>query len=543
MRELLGTMAAWLTAGGIAFGQGYYQHTAPPMYANFDASAVPERPRPIVHGWPPPPGSWTPPPGYRRINPAKLPAPTDIKPAAADDVGRATATSPAPLLSQSPYVPDLPKPALYGWPPPGGMLPAPPGYKLQSMPKVATSSARAAMQEGGVAPAAGPSPQPRALDAGGPASFSQQVSSPYMLYPAPGTALMSDRPAASIGMVSPCGMDGPYCAPCGHRCYGKGEFLFWWLREQESPALFTFQTGQGPAVIDANDIDNEQRIGVRLTLGRWLDPDHCCGIEVGFAYLFEREFGRAITAGSLARPYFDVSTGAAASFPLSALGTNAAAELRGLSRFQTGEVNLRRQLLRIGCGHVDALAGFRYLQLEEGFEVITNVTPVGAAGTVTSDRFGADNLFFGGQVGVEGELNLGRFFAGSYLKVAIGNNHQTVDIAGNRVANAASLPGGFLALPSNIGHYSHDEFAFLPEAGVNAGVRLTDNVRLSGGYSILFLMQAVRPAEQIDRNLNLTQLQPVGGVAAPVGPLAPFFAFQESDFWAQGFNVSLEIRY
>ncbi len=358
-----------------------------------------------------------------------------------------------------------------------------------------------------------------------------------MLSPAPGTALFSDRQPAAVGIAGPCGVGGPYCAPCGHRTYAKGEFLFWWLREQESPALFTFQTGLGAGINDANDIDNEQRIGVRLTLGRWLDPDHCCGIEAGFAYLFEREFGRTITAGSLARPFFDVSTGTEASFPLSAVGTNAAAELRGLSRLQTGEVNLRRQLYRCGFGHVDALAGFRYFQSDESLEVLTNVTPVGAAGTVTSDRFGAENLFLGGQVGVESEINLGRFFASSYLKAAIGNNHQTVDISGNRVANAASVPGGFLALPSNIGHYSRDEFAFLPEAGVNAGVRLTDNARISGGYSILFLMQAVRPAEQIDRNLNLTQL------AAPVGPLAPFFSFQESDFWVQGFNVSLEIRY
>ena len=96
-----------------------------------------------------------------------------------------------------------------------------------------------------------------------------------------------------------------------------------------------------------------------------------------------------------------------------------------------------------------------------------------------------------------------------------------------------STSGAFLAQPSNIGHYSRNHFGLLPEAGGNIGMRLTDHVRIFGGYSILFLTNTLRPGDQIDRSLNLA-----GG--APAGPL---FRFNDTTFWAQGITGGLEIRY
>ena len=47
-----------------------------------------------------------------------------------------------------------------------------------------------------------------------------------------------------------------------------------------------------------------------------------------------------------------------------------------------------------------------------------------------------------------------------------------------------------------------------------------------------------RAGDQIDRMLNLSQLPPGPLDGAPL----PRFDFHDSDFWAQGINLSLEYR-
>ena len=102
-------------------------------------------------------------------------------------------------------------------------------------------------------------------------------------------------------------------------------------------------------------------------------------------------------------------------------------------------------------------------------------------------------------------------------------------------------PGGLLALPgSNIGRFSKDRFAVVPEVGLNLGYQVTESVRAFVGYDFLYLSDVVRAGNQIDTRVNTNQLQRpmVAG-----GPTAPAFTFNGSDFWAQGLNFGLEFRY
>jgi hypothetical protein len=65
------------------------------------------------------------------------------------------------------------------------------------------------------------------------------------------------------------------------------------------------------------------------------------------------------------------------------------------------------------------------------------------------------------------------------------------------------------------------------------------------GYEILYWNRVVRPGDQIDHNVNLSQnavLDPKG-VGTLVGPAQPAPLFNRSDFWAQGINLGLEYRY
>ena len=55
-----------------------------------------------------------------------------------------------------------------------------------------------------------------------------------------------------------------------------------------------------------------------------------------------------------------------------------------------------------------------------------------------------------------------------------------------------------------------------------------------------------RPGEQIDRTINPTQNASFGAPPLPrtlVGPARPGFSFAGSDFWAQGVNVGVTVRF
>src|SRR5207244_2781215 len=99
--------------------------------------------------------------------------------------------------------------------------------------------------------------------------------------PAPGTPLMCAE--GSCGGCVPClaCVLAPACpepllphmAPRGFCCYTRAEYLFWWLAPQDSPQLFIYPVRDGTRAVTADSIDNEQRVGGRVTLGHWLNFD------------------------------------------------------------------------------------------------------------------------------------------------------------------------------------------------------------------------------------------------------------------------------
>ena len=100
--------------------------------------------------------------------------------------------------------------------------------------------------------------------------------------------------------------------------------------------------------------------------------------------------------------------------------------------------------------------------------------------------------------------------------------------------------GGLFAQPTNIGHYTRDVFAVVPEGNVQLGYQLTDRLRATVGYTFFYMSDVVRPGDQIDRTINpaLLALPPAAG-----GPARPAFQVRQSDFWAQGIDFGLEFLY
>ncbi|MCA9156167.1 MAG: BBP7 family outer membrane beta-barrel protein, partial [Planctomycetales bacterium] len=100
---------------------------------------------------------------------------------------------------------------------------------------------------------------------------------------------------------------------------------------------------------------------------------------------------------------------------------------------------------------------------------------------------------------------------------------------------------GLLALPSNSGTFTNNEFALLPELNATATYQVSSCLAITLGYNLLYLTEAVRTGDQIDTTLDLTQIPPNG---AAVGPLTrPIANIQSTSLWAQGISVGAELSF
>jgi hypothetical protein len=350
--------------------------------------------------------------------------------------------------------------------------------------------------------------------------------------------------------------------------WAEADYLLWAIKDSPLPPLVTTSPAGTPraqaGVIGApgtavlfggNELDNEERSGARIDLGFWFNKNQCLGIEAGYFFLGQRSID--FTAASpglpiLARPFFDVTTGAENSELIAYPGVLAGGvAVRASSRLWGTELDLRGNWLR-GCWRVDWLAGFRYLQLDESLAISENLMipsgPQAGTGIFVNDSFGTHNSFAGGQLGLETELRQGRWSLTLLGKVAVGNMHETVNIVGNTAFAVPGLPvnvqpGGLLAQPTNIGHYERNRFAVAPEAGVKIGYQISKHWRAFVGYTFLYASDVVRPGNQIDRGINVTQLPSVLGPGTLVGAARPAFTFHSTDFWAQGADIGLEFRW
>ncbi len=378
-----------------------------------------------------------------------------------------------------------------------------------------------------------------------------------------------------------CGTCGDCCVPGCGLCHGccsdgsafwvSGEYLLWWTNGIRTPPLLTTSPpgtptttagvigAPGTSVLIGGTLDQGSFSGGRISGGWWFDEEHIWGIDGTFFALDQRtntfsdsSFGTPI----LVRPFFNVAPGTNAefgelvAFPGILAGT---ATVTTKSELWGADADLRRQILCWNDLHVDLLAGFRYLRLDESLGITENllVTSPGAltgSTIVVRDSFGTKNEFYGGQIGAEAEWHWGNWYVDAIGKVGLGENHQTVDINGSTTFTlptglVTTQPGGLLALPTNIGHYTHNSFAVLPEAGIKLGYQFTPHIRAFVGYNFMMLTDAVRPGDQIDRVINTTQLPTSAGPGTLVGAARPAFALHESDFWAQGVDFGIEFRY
>lgn len=351
------------------------------------------------------------------------------------------------------------------------------------------------------------------------------------------------------------------------RTWVRAEYLHWWIKGNDLPPLVTTSPMGTPQAVagvlsPGTDVlfgdgpgDTGARPGVRAAIGHWFDDSKSFGVEAAWSSVFGVAGGGGFFIASdgdpiVARPFFEVNLQqnaaelTAFTNPIGTVIAEGSIGVRTSSELQSASLLLRVRDREGTRGRLDLLGGYRFLRFQEGLVIDEQViardpgglVPVGTTFQLT-DRFSTENNFHGGEFGLATEF-VHEFLSLQFLgKVALGNIRQEIHRSGDTVltipppVNATSTTaGGLLTQPTNIGTRVNNEFAVLPEFGINATVLLTERLTFTTGYSLLLLNHVARSGEQIDTVLNSTQ---IGGNAL-VGPARPQPTFADSDFWAQG---------
>jgi hypothetical protein len=384
---------------------------------------------------------------------------------------------------------------------------------------------------------------------------------------------------------------------------GGLEYLNWWSKNGRLPVplvttgpLLSSGTLGDPntqVLFGDQNLDYHNFSGGRIYADFWHDATRSQGAEVNIFALGTRQVNFRATSDAnglptLAVPFHDAISDqervSLVSFPGAFAG---GVSISSRSDLWGAEGNLlAKGSLWEGRGtYVWLLAGFRYLDLAEDLSIAQNsnilpggvftlpdgstqflqggtanfgnaVAPVVAPSQISvRDLFRVRNQFYGGQVGFRAEGQLGDAFVVVNGKVALGGTEETLKINGltsitpgalgtGLIPGGNSLPAGLFALGTNSGRNTRNSFAVVPELGIQVGYYLTPRIRGFVGYDYLYWSTIIRPGEQIDRNVNRTQLPTSALFGTPLqGPPRPVMAFHETDYWAHGVSVGFDFTY
>lgn len=342
----------------------------------------------------------------------------------------------------------------------------------------------------------------------------------------------------------------------GPRIWAEADTLLWWMKSAPLPPLVTRGSpadpisgapGQpGTRVIYGNEgVSFGPQAGLRLNLGGWLDEDRSLGLEAGALYFGSQNGGEFSAGGDFLFLPSRTGAGLPSTYIVSdsVIGYSGSVNITNEIRFWGLEGNSLLNLYRGERASLTGIAGWRYLDLSEQLTVNTvSADTLFGGSTSTIDGFRTRNQFLGGQLGLQAALNEGRFFASLRTTVALGNTHQSRDLRGLNVGDAApagTFPHGYYVQASNTGRYTENDFSVVPQVGLKMGLELFPGLRLFAGYDFLYWGSVVRPGDQIDTSVNTTQSY--GGTL--IGPGRPAPISRSADFWAHGVNLGLQLRY
>jgi len=346
------------------------------------------------------------------------------------------------------------------------------------------------------------------------------------------------------------------CCPQRPTMWLNAAYLLWSVKGQDTPPLVVANPNAAPilgnlgtsVVLGGDNLENNWRSGGRFQFGFWL-PNDQWGFDFGYFYLGDRVESFKLGSNGvpqIGRPFVNAANGLPFTELVAGGGVVGGIQVDNAFRMWGLDAHLRKKVSCSPLGWCDAFVGYRHLYLDEKLSITETPTLAGTS-FIVNDRFGTQNTFNGIDFGFQCERRIAEhWFVQVNARIALGNINQIVDISGDTTRSVAggattTAVGGFAALPSNIGKFQQNRLGVIPEVGVKVGFDVTQNLRVFAGYDVLWINSVVRPGEQIDPVINLGQV-PFHG-APNTGQARPAVLFNRSDFWAQGANFGLELRY
>jgi hypothetical protein len=292
-------------------------------------------------------------------------------------------------------------------------------------------------------------------------------------------------------------------------------------------------------------LTHQFRSGLKIETGLWLDRCQNWGIETHFFIIESSSFGFNTSSSgqtTLSRPFSDgYGTATARIIAGRGIGSGFVSVTSPLE-YLGGDVNSRHTLLCEDQYRIDFVVGYRYLSLDESLAIQSTSHRFNGIVQDIRDEFATNNQFHAGQIGLLTEYRLERFYLNAGSKVAFGRNWSELNINGatrTRQANGVVVlnPSGVLTGISNSGETTDNAYGIVSDTNFTFGFKVTDFCRTFVGYSFLYASNLTRPGQAIDTTVTLNPVQNQRPHARPLR-LEP-----NGDFWIQGINFGLEVRY
>lgn len=292
--------------------------------------------------------------------------------------------------------------------------------------------------------------------------------------------------------------------------------------------------------------------GFRATLGGWFSANDRLGAEIsGFATGVRAAHFQAASDGEgnpwLSIPFSDVTSGTPVESALVVAqpgvrrGRISADDASIFGGIEADGLFKLRSASRSQPGQLAAIGGLRYITLWEQFQLSSVTTEMSGLSQSRDDVLAALNTFLGAEFGLRGGYRYRRVTLQLMGKAAFGTTWQAQSAAshGNFPGNWAATSSGLFTQSSNTVYIPPQRaFSVVPAARLRLSYDLTQRLRATLSYEALYWTNVIRPSNQFDREINLSQ------TAGPlVGAARPAAQHRQSDFWAQGLTAGLQLNF
>ena len=285
----------------------------------------------------------------------------------------------------------------------------------------------------------------------------------------------------------------------------------------------------------------QNRIGYRLTFGKWLDPETEFGVEAGAFYFYRQSVNVPLTsanglaglgpaAGAIGFPALTGGGGGTVVVPINSPLVN------GIVNFELDNLLIygiqltgRARLAGSDWFRVDGLLGLRRMEVEGTLGIDAAATgkalPLLAGTTAaTSESIFAESVYQGPVIGFDWQAFWGPLDVGVRPQVQFAFLETTV----RRTASAQAIipgvgrtliAGGTFLATSGPQQLQTSAWTWIPELELRLGCRLTDHIRLVGGTSFMVIPEVSRTEGQLLFGLPPERLVPGTGGIPQVGNL------------------------